>query len=126
MVMGINDILEDPRPDTEEFQITVSQTLSKNTTVNTNDYIPGEVYSEKEFDGESYYTETYQNSHDTSDTNWRKAYIQEHDTPLYLLGLFKDILECKMNIEDMNEQRRQYLIKECSGWVEDDYEVCED
>ena len=116
----------DISPVFEEFQVTISQTLSKTVTVNTNDYIPGNVYTEREWDGESYCTITHQDSPDTSNTNWKKAYEEEHATPLYLINMFKAILEDNMNIENMREERRQYLIKECSSWIEDDYEVCED
>lgn len=116
----------DVSPENLEFNVTVSQSLSKNVTVTTNDYTQGEIYSEKEWDGESYCTVTYEGNPDTSDTNWRKAYKEEHDTPLYLINLFKAILEDKMNIEDMREERRKYLIKECSNWIEDDFAVCKD
>lgn len=116
----------DKRLPEEEFQVTISQTLSKNVKVNTNDYIPGEVYTEREWDGESYCTVTHQDSPNTSETNWKDAYKLEHDTPIHLINLFKRILENRMNIENMREERRQYLIEECSNWIEDDFEVCKD
>lgn len=116
----------DKRLPEEEFQVTISQTLSKSVKVSTNDYIPGEIYTEREWDGESYCTVTHQDSPDTSETNWKDAYKLEHDTPIHLINLFKRILEDRMNIENMREERRQYLIEECSNWIEDDFEVCKD
>lgn len=110
----------------KEFDVTISQTLSKNTTVSTNDYIPGYQYQESEWDGDGYCAVTYQESDDTSDTNWEEAYKSNHDTPLKIINLFKQFLEDKVNIENMEEWRRQYLINECSDWVEDDFAVCKD
>jgi hypothetical protein len=113
--------------DTEEreFSVTVSQTLSKNTKVYTNDYIPGEQFEEKEWDGDGYCSVTYQEPDDTSETNWKEAYKIEHDTPLHLLSLFKRVLEGDIRLEELKENRKNYLIQECSNWIEDDFEVCE-
>lgn len=112
--------------DEKEFDVTISQTLSKNTTVSTNDYIPGDVYQESEWDGDGYCTVTCQEPDDTSDTDWKEAYKMKHDTPLHLIYLFKRILEGDIKLDEMQESRKKYLIKECSDWVEDDFEVCKD
>lgn len=112
--------------DEKEFSVAVSQTLSKITTVNTNDYIPGCQFQEREWDGDGYCSVTYQEPDDTSDTNWKEAYKIEHDTPLHLISLFKRVLEGDIILNELPESRKKYLIEECSNWVEDDFEVCED
>lgn len=112
--------------DEKEFDVTISQTLSKNTTVFTNDYIPGYQYQESEWDGDGYCAVTYQEPDDTSDTDWKEAYKFNHDTPLHLIYLFKRILEGDIKLDEMQESRKKYLIQECSDWVEDDFEVCKD
>ena len=112
--------------DEKEFSITVSQTLSKSTTVYTKDYIPGGCYVDREWDGDGYCTTAYREPDDTSDTNWKDAYKKEHDTPLHLISLFKRVLEGDIILNELPESRKKYLIEECSNWIEDDFEVCED
>ena len=109
-------------PEEKEFEVTVSQTLSKSTTVTTSDYIPGGYFPETEWDIDGYHTITCHEPDDTSDTNWRSAYNNEHYTPLGLIQEFKEMLEKNTPIP---ETRRKYLIDECMNWIEDDLEVCE-
>lgn len=111
--------------DTEEkeFEVTVSQTLSKNTTVTTSDYIPGGCFPETDWDIDGYYTITCYEPDDTSDTDWKAAYNDEHCTPLELIQEFKKMLEENSTI---SENRRKYLIEECMNWIEDDLEICEE
>lgn len=102
-----------------QFEVCISQTLSKNTRVTTNDYVP-EV--DQDEDGNHDYS-------DTSDTNWKEAYKNEHLTPLQLIGEFKDFLTKHLPdpIVDAKEfQRVKHLIRECEGWIEDETEVIED
>ena len=109
-------------PEEKEFEVTVSQTLSKSTTVTTSDYIPGGYFPETEWDIDGYHTITCHEPDDTSDTDWRSAYNNEHYTPLRLIQEFKEMLEKNTPIP---ETRRKYLIDECMNWIEDDLEVCE-
>lgn len=109
-------------PEEKEFEVTVSQTLSKSTTVTTSDYIPGRYFPETEWDIDGYHTITCHEPDDTSDTNWKKAYNNEHYTPLGLIQEFKEMLEKNTPIP---ETRRKHLIDECMNWIEDDLEVCE-
>ena len=109
-------------PEEKEFEVTVSQTLSKSTTVTTSDYIPGGYFPETDWDIDGYHTITCHEPDDTSDTNWRSAYNNEHYTPLGLIQEFKEMLEKNTPIP---ETRRKYLIDECMNWIEDDLEVCE-
>ena len=106
----------------KEFEVTISQTLSKNTTVSTNDYCPGGCYPEVECDIDGCHTITCYEPDDTSDTDWRAAYKGEHYTPLELINEFKEMLEKNAPI---NEERRKQLIEECMNWIEDELEVCE-
>ena len=109
-------------PEEKEFKVTISQTLSKSTTVTTSDYIPGGYFPETEWDIDGYHTITCHEPDDTSDTDWRSAYNNEHYTPLGLIQEFKEMLEKNTPIP---ETRRKYLIDECMNWIEDDLEVCE-
>lgn len=117
--------------DTEEkeFEVTISQTLSKNTTVTTSDYIPGGCFSETEWDIDGYHTITCYEPDDTSNTDWKAAYKEERMTPLELINEFKDHLKeilSNLNTNSRKYKRVKYLIKECSNWIEDDFEVCEE
>lgn len=109
-------------PEEKEFKVTVSQTLSKSTTVTTSDYIPGGYFPETERDIDGYHTITCHEPDGTSDTDWRSAYNNEHYTPLGLIQEFKEMLEKNTPI---SETRRKHLIDECMNWIEDDLEVCE-
>ena len=109
-------------PEEKEFEVTISQTLSKSTTVTTSDYIPGGYFPETEWDIDGYHTITCHEPDDTSNTDWRSAYNNEHYTPLGLIQEFKEMLEKNTPIP---ETRRKYLIDECMNWIEDDLEVCE-
>lgn len=116
-------------PEEKEFEVTVSQTLSKSTTVATSDYIPGGYFPETEWDIDGYHTITCHEPDDTSDTDWKKAYKNEHLTPLQLIGEFKDFLTKHLPdpIIDIKGFRRfKHLIDECEGWTEDETEVVED
>ena len=98
------------------FDVCVSQTLSKNTKVLTDDY-----------DLEP--TEEGCTDITTSNTNWKEAYKNEHFTPLQLIGEFKDFLTKHLPdpIIDVKGFRRfKHLIDECEGWTEDETEVVED
>ena len=103
----------------KQFDVCISQTLSKSTRVTTNDYIPKEDQDE---DG------VYEST-GISDTNWKKAYKNEHLTPLQLIGEFKDFLTKHLPdpIIDVKGFRRfKHLINECEGWIEDETEVVEE
>ena len=98
-----------------DFDVTVSQTLSRDVKVTTDNYRP-------EYDDE--YGYAYAN---TEDTDWKEVYGQQHLTILELLGDYKLRLEnLKMVLADEKEIKRiNYLLSECEGWMEDDFEVNE-
>ena len=116
-------------PKEKEFEVTISQTLSKNTTVTTSDYIPGGHFPETEWDIDGYHTITCYEPDDTSDTDWKEAYKDEHLTPLQLISEFKDFLTKHLPdplIDVKGFRRFKYLIGECEGWTEDETEVVEE
>ena len=101
-----------------QFDICISQTLIKSTEVTTNDYVP--VVDQDE-DGFYSYS-------DTSYTDWRKAYKNEHLTPLQLIGELKDFLTKHLPdpVVDIVEYKKwKRLIEECEGWIEDETEYSE-
>ena len=120
----------------KDFDVTISQTLSKDTTVTTNDYIPGESGVDYEPDGEGGYCACgWQDDDDTSDTNWSNEYeANGYHTPLQLIQMLKDYLQKdleKWQEEDkktsnsgpaFHVRRLQHLIEECDGFDEDEIE----
>lgn len=127
-------------PPEKDFEITVSQTLSKGTTVTTTNYIPGAEGVDYDSDDEGgYYASSWHDPDDTSDTNWAEEYDENgHYTPLQLIELLKEYLQKdleKWKEEDKKDphkwaatQVRKYqsLIEECEGWTEDETEFVED
>lgn len=89
----------------KKFDCNVSQTLSKNTSVYTNDY---------EYDCGSLITDS---------VPWEDTYCEQHYTPLDLIQAFERLLE-KLKEEGSVVWKDYYLefLKECNGWVED--ELC--
>lgn len=102
----------DPIIPEQEFDVTVSQTLSKDTTVWTNDYI-------LEDDGEGY------RSYDTSETRWTEVYRETKLTPLDIINACKTLAQhlLQLGTTYIGPLHMDALIEECEGWVEDDYEV---
>jgi len=105
-----------------EFTVTVTCSVDKEVTVHTSDYYKDEDWDED--DGKI-------TSIDTSDTNWIKAYQEEHETIEDLLMEFKTFLEAKIKeCENFPEDsstfaRYKYLKEECENWVTHDLEVVE-
>lgn len=102
-----------------QFDVCISQTLSKSTRVTTNDYVPEVDQNE---DG------VYEST-DTSDTDWKEAYKNEHLTPLQLICEFKDFLTKHLPdpVVDAAEYKKwKKLISECDGWIEDELAVLEE
>lgn len=102
-------LLEIPEKKEREFPVTVSQTLSKGITVTTEDY------------------ELTESGIDTSDTDWKEAFMNEnHYTPLELIGMFANYLKNEIKHAELPKNKKimyGHLVRECSGWTEDDYEI---
>ena len=106
----------------KDFNVTISQSLSRDITVTTNNYVSGASGV----------------SDDTSNTDWAEVYKENgHLTPLQLIERFHAILK----VEQENVERRQAkkfspirkmklgliknLIAECEGWTNDETEIVE-
>ena len=99
----------------KDFDVLISQTLSRDTTITTQDYQP-------EFDEETGYTDA-----NTDDTDWKKAYCDVAMTPLEIIGAAEKIAKALL---EQGQTRvggvyLKSLVKDCEGWVEDETEVME-
>ena len=103
----------------KEFNVFVSQILNKTTSVTTNDYI---YRSGKDENGE------FEENLDTSETDWHKAYEEEHFSLAQLIGELKTFLiKCEQSEHHQEDKATiQKLLQECEGWIEDDIVVVED
>lgn len=101
----------------KEFEVTISQTLSRTVTVTTNDYQP-------EYDEED--GSTYAN---TENTDWQKAY-ENYDFKIQdLLEELKGYVQSDMAMTGPNTGKGRHLkrlLEACDGWIEDEYEVIEE
>jgi hypothetical protein len=91
----------------EEFEVTISQTLSKTVTVFTSNY-------NLEVDCDE--GGCYRNC-DTSDTDWKEVYAEDYHTPLQLIGFLKRLLK---GDEPISDSLKKHLIEECDNWCEDE------
>lgn len=108
-----------------EFEVTVCQVLSKSVTLVTSDY-----NLEVDVDEDGGYA-----SCDTSDTDWKRIYAEDHATIEELLTAFKNrlvleksILEAKLDQNAETKKRIKecdYYISECENWCVDDFEIAE-
>ena len=105
----------EPEVPERDFDVLISQTLSRDTTITTQDYQP-------EFDEED--GRTYAN---TEDTDWKKAYCDVAMTPLEIIGAAEKIAKVLL---EQGQTRvggvyLKSLIQDCEGWFEDETEVIE-
>lgn len=116
-----------------EFEVCISQSLSKNLKVVTNDYACERIVEP--------WNGICEENINTSDTNWNDVYKeQRHYTPLELINAFKDILvldleQAKEDAKNSNSivaglaqrqmKRLEHLISECSNWTNDETEIVE-
>lgn len=123
-----------------EFEVFVSQSLSRNHFVKTTDYKEGEPYEDVDHDSDgNWYSSWCQGAPDCTDTDWPAAYKAEHKTPLELIAELKRVKE--LHIKMLSEttpdspdydlvQRQiredQCWIQECENWVEDELIVMKD
>jgi hypothetical protein len=100
----------------KHFDIVAKQTLIKDVSVLTDDYM---VHVCEDEDGKF-------NDIDCSNTDWVKAFHEQHLTPLQLISKFKDFLaENLPYIKDGTTLREyyEYLISQCNGWEEEDEDI---
>lgn len=113
----------------KEFDVTCSQSLSKTSTVFTNNYIPGAVEAESEWDGECYQTVYNREPDDTTNIMWSEEWHEnDHYTPIQLIELFQKYLLDEVNgscTVSKNPQFLHHIISECNNWVEDETDYFE-
>ena len=118
-------------PPEQEFEVCVSQTLSKTVSVLTCNYISGASGVDYEPDDEGgYYASGWHDPDDTSATNWQEVYHDnDYHTPLQLLAIFKKFLEDELNNTHTISHSPSYLKRlsnECDGWTEDETDFCDE
>ena len=99
-----------------EFDVLVSQTLSRDASIYTDDYCP-------EFDEET--GRTYTN---TEETDWKKAYCDTAMTPLEIIKAADKIAKALLE-QGQTRVGGVYLkglVKDCGGWCEDELEIMEE
>lgn len=97
-----------------EFDVDVAVTLSKSTTVTTNDYMP----DVDEEDGRM--------CRDTSGTDWSKAYEESCYTIPQMLEELKVLLEEKLAGPNCKKKTKyKKMLEDCQGWIVDECEVWE-
>lgn len=99
-----------------DFDLTISQSLSKDITVCTNRYNP--EYDDE--DGRTYFN--------TEDTDWTEVFKENgYHTPLQLIQLLGEVLQkdLEYGIVYQNPRVTQELINECSSWIADETEITE-
>lgn len=118
----------------KEFDVTISMSLSKTVSCLTNDYIPGASGVDYEPDDEGGYCACgWQDDDDTSNTDWCKAYCDNHKTIPELLEELKKYIQKDLdNLANndtkvdkaFHERRLKWLLEECDDWTvdEEDYE----
>ena len=98
-----------------EFDVLVSQTLSRDASIYTDDYCP-------EFDEETGHTDA-----NTEETDWKKAYQNVAMTPLDIINAAEKIAKTLL---EQGQTRvggiyLKSLVSDCKGWTEDELEVIE-
>ena len=112
----------------KEFEITVSQTLSKATSVWTDNYVPGACGVDYEPDGEGGYSASgWQDDDDTSDTDWNKIFLENEYSPLQIIQACEKIATALLSKDTKTFEGiwLPALISSCKDWEEDDFEVME-
>lgn len=113
----MND-LETPE---KTFDITCSQTLSKDLSLSTSNY---QYCTEEEYDKEgNSFIYSYS---DTSDTDWKEVYKIKAMTPLDIINTCKNICATLYTRGiDIYGIDLKEVIANCENWIEDDYCVIE-
>lgn len=105
-------------PPEKEFEVCVTQELSKYVGITTNNYAH---YVDEDEDG-------YCEWDDTSNTEWDKEFYEnDYHDPLALINLFKEFLEEQLEkgIAFKSPAFTKRLIEECEGWEEDELQFTE-
>lgn len=112
---------QEPVPE-REFDVMVSQTLSKSVIITTNDYEP-EIVNER-------HNGIFEFNAITDNTDWEADFHEnDYHTPEQLILLFKRYLEAELGGKQSVPKSPTYikkLIEECDGWCVDETEFCEE
>ena len=138
---GVSDNTPDapwnePEVPEKEFEVTCTICMSKTVLCCTNDYIPGAKGVDYESDDEGGCCAIgWQDSDDTSNTNWSNVFADSHKTIPELLEEFKKYIQKDLdNIDRIAEEQKhdkaflkrklEFLLEECDNWIVDevDYE----
>lgn len=116
----------DPEP--VEVNVTISQSLSRSTTITVTDYIAKE-WEDCEPDKEGGFYRTGGVDYDFSDSDLKGAYEEQEYTIPELLDYLKaylitDIAECDK--ESGKKKKLQHILECCEDWEVDETEVVED
>ena len=108
----------------KDFDVTVSQTLSKTVTIATDDYFHERIVEWDDMGG------IVEENFSTADTDWKTAFAEnESMTPLELIKTLKNYLQDGLEKKGEVSWKPQYvehLIQECEGWIEDETVYIED
>ena len=93
-----------------EFKVNITQTLSKDVSITTNDYTLKRVFNES--------LNRNVLIPDTSATDWEKLFIQEHWDIEALLKELKEyvLLDMRKGITNKSISRLTSLLSMCDGW----------
>lgn len=96
-----------------DFDVRVTQSLVKDTTIFTDQYKP-------EYDEENGHTYT-----NTDDTDWKDAYEEVSFTPIMLIDVCKKIAQWAIDngTKRIDSVWLPSVVKECDGWEVDETKV---
>ena len=115
----------DPEP--VEVEVTISQSLSRSTTINITDYITNE-WEDMEIDENGKFHKIEGIEYDFSDSDLKGAYERQEYTIPELLDYLKDYLIADINKcnEESKKRKLQHILKCCKDWEVDETEVVKD
>lgn len=114
-------------PEPVEVDVTISQSLSRSTTIKVTDYISNE-WEDVEPNNKGGFYRTKEIEYDFSDSDLKGAYEEQDYTIPELLDYLKayliaDIANCDK--ESGKKQKLQHILDCCEGWEVDETEVIE-
>lgn len=114
-------------PESVKVEVTISQSLSRSTTIEVTDYTATK-YDDIEYDEDGYINRIEGIDYDFSDSDLKGVYEEQEYTIPELLDYLKaylivDINECSK--ESSKRKKLQHILKCCEGWEVDETEVVE-